>query len=420
MLDTAGITVMETDINLRHSHTAQDQEVEAILNQMALVLRDLRAYEPEDPERRNSLRACLAQLIQFLQCNDSLTRLVEENEEVLLKKCTEICFEIAGGAGNDEMFDAVVHFLVNTCEWLVASGDFNSACSIVSGLRSLETAADLPTGRHAIILDSIEQLGEKPRIMQITNHLDHLTESRVEEIISYLELMAPVAVGPLCDLLAESEDRAVRYLMCRAISIIGREDEDRMRQYVLDSKWYVVRNMVLIMGMTGRPEMIPVLEQASSRLEPRVRRELARALGRIKNPEGIEIVRSQLEDKVKQVRSAALTAIRDIGGDAARRVLHDIIKDKTFRNKPLDERKDVMTVYGSLGRESFELLRSILDGQVHRRDKKTRACAAYGLAMIGDDESVDLLRVSADTGRGPIRHAASDALTGIEPGQDLE
>ncbi|MFH1312957.1 MAG: HEAT repeat domain-containing protein [Candidatus Eisenbacteria bacterium] len=565
---------METDINLQRAQKAQDSKVEAILNQMVLVLRDMRAYEPENPEIRKSLRTCLAQLTPFLQQNASLTLLVEENalvygeevvyscaekldslafvlyrdgirlitfrsgvgadeieaftravhdargtdphqadlvtmlwekdlahityravdtyldagarerieglvnrssrpdlgwdygdvvlsrdffvnqlglsppqsetesgpdpkaigkadvktlvyemleenEQVLLKRCTEICFEIARTAGNDEMFDAVVGFLGTACEWLVASGDFNSACSIVSGLRSFEGATDLSTEKRAVVVDNIGRLGEKRRIIQVADHFDHLTESRVEEIFSYLKLMAPVAVGPLCELLADSEDRAVRYLLCRAISIIGCEDEERMRRYILDSRWYVVRNMVLIMGMTGRPEMIPVLQQASAHSEPRVRRELARALGRIKSPEGIEILRTQLEDDVKQVRSAALTAIRDIGGDTASTVLYDTIKDKDFRKRPLDERKDMMTVYGSLGRGSFELLRSILDGKVHRWDKKTRACAAYGLAMIGDDESVELLRTSAGKGRGPMRHAASDALVGLERGRDL-
>jgi hypothetical protein len=565
---------METDTNLRRTQSAQKSKVEAILNQMALVLRDMRAYEPENPEIRKSLRACLAQLTPFLQQNGSLTVLVEENalvygdrviyscsekldslafalyrdgvrlvtfrsgvtadeigafiravhdaraadpnqadlvtmlwekdlahiayravdtyldasarerierlvnrsskpdlgwdygdtvpgkdffvnelglsppgteaggapdpdaigkadvktlvyemldesEDVLLKRCSEICFEIAATAENDEMFDAVVRFLGTACEWMVASGDFNSACSIVSGLRSLDGTADLTAERRATVLDTVGRLGEKRRITQITRHFERLTESRVEQIFSYLELMAPVAVGPLCELLAESEDRAVRYLLCRAISIIGREDRERMRRYILDSRWYVVRNMVFIMGMTGRPEMIPVLQQASGHAEPRVRKELARALGRIKSSDGIEILRSQLDDEVKQVRSAALSAIRDIGGDAARTVLHDIIKDKTFRKKPLDERKDMATVYGSLGRDSFDLLKSILDGRVHRWDKKTRACAAYGLAMIGDGESVGTLKAASTEGRGPIRHAASDALAGLERGQDL-
>jgi hypothetical protein len=565
---------METDINPHRTEKAQTSKVEAILNQIALVLRDMRAYKPENPEILKSLRACLAQLTPFLQQNASLTLLVEENalvydekvvyscaekldslafvlyrdgirlitfragiaadeieaftravhdargadphqadlvtmlwekdlthityravdtyldagarerieglvnrsakpdlgwdygdvvlsrdffvnelglsppqsetehgpdpkaigkadvktlvyemleedEQVLLKRCTEICFRIAGMADNDEMFDAVTAFLGTACEWLVASGDFSSACSIVSGLRSFDGATDLSAEKRAILLDNIGRLGEKRRIMQITSHFNHLTESRVEEIFSYLELMDPVAVGPLCELLAESDDRPVRYLLCRAISIIGREDQERMRQYILDSRWYVVRNMVLIMGMTGRPEMIPVLQQALTHSEPRVRKELARALGRIKSQEGIEILRTQLNDKVKPVRSAALTAIRDIGGNAASSVLRDIIKGKSFRKKPLDERKDMMTVYGSLGRGSFELLRSILDGKVHRWDKKTRACAAYGLAMIGDNESVQLLKTCAGKGGGPMRHAASDALVGLERGQDL-
>jgi HEAT repeat protein len=568
------VSTMETDSNVRRAGSARESKVEAIVNQMAIVLRDMRAYEPDNPEIRKSLRACLAQLTPFLQQNGSLTLLVEENalvygekvvyscaerldslafalyrdgirlitfksgvtaeeieafsravhdargadpnqadlvtmlwergldhithravdtylpatarerieqlierssrpdlgwdygdvapgqdffvdglgisppgtvsdrgrdpatigkadfktlvhemadegDEVLLRRSIEICFDIAASAENDEMFEAVVRFLGTACEWLVASGDFNSACSIVSDLRSLDRTAGLSAEKRAIVLDTIGRLGEKRRITQITKHFDRLTESRAGEIFSYLELMAPVAVGPLCDLLAESEDRSVRYLLCRAISVIGREDKERMRQYILDSRWYVVRNMVLILGMTGRPEMISVLKQASAHAEPRVRKELARALGRIKSPEGLEILRAQLDDEVKQVRSAALAAIKEIGGGEAGKILHGMIKDKEFRKRPLDERKEMATVYGTLGPDSLNLLRSLLVGKVHRWDKKTQACAAYGLAMIGDSESLELLRTAADKGRGPVRHAASDALAGLEHGQDL-
>ena len=69
----------------------------------------------------------------------------------------------------------------------------------------------------------------------------------------------------------------VRYLLCRVISIIGRGNPSRLRRFITDKRWYVARNMVLILGMMETPESLDLLTLALPHPEARVRKELARA-----------------------------------------------------------------------------------------------------------------------------------------------
>jgi hypothetical protein len=209
--------------------------------------------------------------------------ILEEEDRNILRRCSNICLETLGLAPRDDTFDRVADFLGRICDWLVSSGDILSACSIVSDLRSLRDNGNLPDRRKSSITDTIAKLGEKRKIAQVGEQLHDLSEQRLEEIFAYLALMSPEAIGPLCDLLAECEVRRVRYLLCRAISVIAKNDPERLARFIQDDRWYFVRNIVMILGLMGNPRGIGLLTQVVSHPEARVRREIARSIGKIRS-----------------------------------------------------------------------------------------------------------------------------------------
>jgi hypothetical protein len=170
--------------------------------------------------------------------------ILEEDDRSLLRRSTEICLEILNLAPREDTFDRVANFLVRICDWSVSSGDFLTACTILSDLRTLRESADLAEDRKASIDDSIDKLGEKRQVGRLGEYLKTLTDQRNEETFAYLTMLSPAAVGPLCEVLAECEVRKVRYLLCRAISVIAKNEPARLRHLILDHRWYFVINVV--------------------------------------------------------------------------------------------------------------------------------------------------------------------------------
>jgi hypothetical protein len=80
----------------------------------------------------------------------------------------------------------------------------------------------------------------------------------------------------------------------------------------------------------------------------------------------------------------------------------------------MDERKEVLRCYGALGAGSLNMLKAIATGEAGHLDEKTRALAAYGIAMVRSDEAKSLLRHLIETADGPLRYSASEALAQIE------
>jgi hypothetical protein len=341
--------------------------------------------------------------------------ILDEDDEAILRRCSDICLEILNLGAKHETFARVVDFLGRISEWLVSSSDFLSACTIISDLRTIANDPDLEAPDKASITDTIAKLGERQKIRKLGELLETLSEPQAEEIFAYLALMAPDAVEPLCEILAECEIRKIRYLLCRAISVIGKNEPQRLRHFVQDKRWFFVRNTVMILGMMANPEGIPLLRQAISHSEARVRREVARSVGRIRSPEGLDILETLLQDENKLVRIASLSSIRDVRSQKARDFLEPMITDKSFSKVSEDERREILRTYGALGIDSFGFLEALIDGRLGQMDEKTRALAVYGLAMIESDETVRFLRGLASEGEGPLRSAAMEALSTLMP-----
>lgn len=341
--------------------------------------------------------------------------ILDEEDRAILRRCSDICLEILNLGPRDDTFNRVVNFLGRICDWLVSSEDFLSACTIVSDIRSLADREDIGETARSSIRDTIARLGEAQRIRYIGEQLKGVPEQRAEEIFAYLALMAPVAVRPLCEILAECEIRKIRYLLCRALSVIAKSEPERLRPFMQDKRWFFVRNTVMILGMTGNVKGIALLRLAANHSEDRVRREVARSLGRIKSAEGLELLEPLLTDGNKMVRIATLTAMREIADARARDLLEPLLADSSFNKKSADEKREMMRTYGSLGPEGLEFLEAVVDGHFSHMDETSRASAVYGMAMMKTNEATRILADLATSGEGPIRYAAAEAVTTLEP-----
>jgi len=339
--------------------------------------------------------------------------ILEEDDRNLLRRCTDICLEILNLAPRDDTFDRVANFLVRICDWSVSSGDFLTACTILSDLRAIRDGSNLADARKASIDDSIDKLGEKRQVTRLGEYLKALTEQQNEETFAYLTMLSPAAVGPLCEVLAECEIRKVRYLLCRAISVIAKNEPARLRHFMLDHRWYFVRNIVMILGMMGNSDGLPLLKQAMNHEEDRVRREVARSIGKIRDDNGLDLLTNLISDDNKMVRFASLSSMRELDAQGAREFLEAIIMDKSFGKKSLDEKREFMRTYGNMGKMGFGFLEAIITGRYNFMDDDTRAAAVYGIAMMNDGETMEFLKQIIEEGEDRIRRAALEAITTI-------
>lgn len=362
-------------------------------------------------------RASLEREVELLREEDIenfRSQVMGENDSKILARSSAICLEILETAVMEDTFRMTAHFLGEICDWLVSVREFMPASSIVSDLRAIAQKPGVPESTKQAIADVIRKRGDRDKLHEIECYIEELTDAKMEELFCYLGQMGPVAVEPLCHMLAEAQTRRVRYMLARVISIVAKDSIERLAPFLKDERWYVVRNIAVILGMIATEGALPYLKQVAGHGDARVRREVARALGRVKSPEGLETLRRLADDENKMIRLAAASAAGVIGGDAAKALLERAILDERFETRAMDEKRRFMEVYGVTGNGAADFLIGIIEGKQRAASENTRACAAYGLAAAGGSAAKNALQAILASGDGPIKYAASDALSMLE------
>jgi len=342
------------------------------------------------------------------------SQVMDEDDSRILERSSSICLEILESTSKDDVFRRTAHFLGEICDWLVSVQEFMPVCSIISDLRAIAQRPEVPESTREAISDVIRKRGGSEKLSEIESRMEEMGDAKREGLFCYLGQMDAVAIPPLCRTLAEAETRRVRYMLARAISIVAKDSVQDLEPFLRDNRWYVVRNIAMILGMIATQDTLPYLEEVSRHPEARVRREVARALGRVRKPEGLPALKVLMRDDNKMIRQAAVSAAGVIGGDSAGTLLEDTILGKEFEMKATDEKRRFMEVYGALGSDGVGFLKAYIEGKQGDASESSRACAVYGLATAGGSAARRTLKKLLAGGEGLTRYAASEAISMLD------
>src|SRR5262249_42981280 len=108
--------------------------------------------------------------------------------------------------------------------------------------------------------------------------LDTQGPAAVSEFIQLASELAHGALDWLTLTLSECQTRMARQLVAEAIAVRAQDDPSRLAPWLNDLRWYVVRNVVHILGWVGGAGIVPLLQTAVRYPDPRVAAEVVTAL----------------------------------------------------------------------------------------------------------------------------------------------
>lgn len=236
-------------------------------------------------------------------------------------------------------------------------------------------------------------------------------KDRIEE---FLTLIAPYGINTLINVLGENEDRRIRKIICNALAVLASKDLSHFLPYLKDERWYLVRNIVLIFGLSKNSAAVKHIKEAARHPEARVRRECIKSLENIGSDEGKPLLFSYLEDPDVTARTYALKALRRYPGrDVLDRIRKDILEED-FRKRPFIEKKEYLESFGFLAKgDAFPILENFFRKKkaLFKKDEnlELRAAAAYGLAYVPGERATRLLRDEASSNNKSLLKEACTA-----------
>ncbi len=368
----------------------ETREAEAI--EEALATGDQRLPEAADSDAEELVRAIRA------RCSAS----IYERATGIVERCLSQC------ATDQERRD-FLPILQRLSRHAMAQGDWSEAASALEAMR-----------RHAAFAETAEdpalRLLSVASILRVHERLDGSDPAGIAEFIRFARSTGDAAVDWLVFAVGECQQRRSRRILADALVPLCKDRPERLTGWIGDPRWYLVRNIVYVLGAIGGAGTVGLLEPLLHHPDRRVRREVATALSHAAAQEARPLLLQMLGDCDSGVLTAVLDRLAGTADPALARKLLERIHEPDFAEQPPELRLAICRTAGSAGGETIlpALEAELARGGWIASSRFTHSDAiALCIAGVGTKAAKEVLERSARSARASIRQAARSALDGV-------
>jgi HEAT repeat protein len=325
----------------------------------------------------------------------------------------DILFEILTLEKEQEPYQDTVNTLIKVLDAFLTLGEFVKATNLLKQVYTILKTHDLQDWQIEKIGGILVEAGEEARVARIGKALEG-EDVRLDEVNAYLSLLQKNSIQPLVKLLGELKNSKARRVFCDALAEIGKNAIELFIPFMDDRRWFLVRNIVYILGRIGKEESLPYIQKAFNDDENRVRREAIQALGLIGGPKTVGLLVKALTDDDLRIRCMAAINLGKAGKKAGLIPLLEIVQSKDFFKREPVEIKAFFNGIGMAGsNEVVPVLQELLERKSWFGRGKTdeiRMGAAHALGMIGTPDAKAILEEGQNSKDDTLRDACIQAL----------
>lgn len=341
--------------------------------------------------------------LQIFRISDEEVRRIQKEMELeenyhFVSELMDILFAIIYIEEDIESFSQIVDILDDVLEVLVVNGEFQQATKILRLYRELSDPKRGLSPMHIQKISAgIDKAASEGRLLNLEEHLENKGLQTAEHLYAFLALLNRNAVIPLTNLLGSFKHMEIRRVLCEALAELAKNDIDLLGSRLADSRWFIVRNIALILGRIGGPSVIGHLEKVVAHPEVKVRREVFRALSGIAHERALAQLMRFIHDSDQSLRVDATRLVAAGHYAPAEHVLLDVIGQAEFEERDLMEKKEVFEALGRIGGDRvMPVFRKYIRRRAWFWQKKSRRdemgiCAALVLKGFNTPEAFSVL-----------------------------
>lgn len=336
-------------------------------------------------------------------------------------KLIAIIFEMLYQADNKSEYEDMAHFLNSIIEFSITHGDLETAMDILRKAREVAGIPSIADDAKKSLNMVFSFLGFDATIKLLGELLDSGVEINEKVWNEYVAFLDKNAIQPFITILGELKSIPARKNVINALISLGRKDIQSIALGLYDSRWYVVRNIIHILGKIGGKAAADYLLKTVNHSDIRVRKEWIKTLGELGAPEVFPALRECFNDPEVQIRTAAARALGNIRSTTAKSIILQRMTGAAFVKADFSEKKEF---YEALSRwkdnDAVEfLMKSFKKKAFFTRalNDENRACAAYCLGLMGNKDALPLLHKAKESKNKLLREHVYSAIKRIEHGQ---
>lgn len=338
--------------------------------------------EPEVPEAAGAEEEQAPPIPENMTIEQLLARIERETDPILYRDCVIVlCRDIFGERGEqklDHSRRALSIFVVHAAR---------------PPMKNLEIAEMARMGIKELLSDEL--------VAYYIRRLRDRGGAARREAESILVAFGERCVKPLLAALSDENDLLVRKSIVDIVARIGRPAVPAILDNLNDSRWYVVRNMITIIGSLGMPDLAGNVAAVLSHPDLRVKKEAIKALSKLPHPAAAAALSDLCffpEETVALTATAALSSKREPEAVSA---LYRRAVQKRFlypRYRLAHEAIDSLRAIGTA--EALTALEYILRARAVWHTERFRAMKVHALrsiAKIPGERAKEILKKALDS-----------------------
>ncbi len=342
----------------------------------------------------------------------------ESKEEDVIQKEIDQYLSLLATETDPERFKKILLALIRLCETLTKEEKMNYVVAILTGLtRETIVSSKRPEAFAKMCVSAIRKCPTTPAIPSILDGYVSQND-RVREIFHrLLRIIGEESIQPALTSLINSQDGQARRNLINLLVSFGESARPKLEIYLFDDRWYVVRNMAVILGEIKSEKSLNSLSRAVNHGDFRVQREVIKALTRIGGTKVSSFLLRLLPTAPEQFSLIIINSLGVLGDPSAVEPLIGIALKRDLFHKNYELRKEAINALAKLrNQEAVEALGRIVAkreffGGIRYEDLQIAAVRALG--RIGGDRSVAFLAKAAAGRNRNIKRAATASLNGL-------
>ncbi|RMG58757.1 MAG: HEAT repeat domain-containing protein [Deltaproteobacteria bacterium] len=225
-----------------------------------------------------------------------------------------------------------------------------------------------------------------------------------------LGVLGEKSVRPLLDALTEEGDLVTRRAIVDLVIKIGEKAIPDIIAYLEDSRWFVVRNMLTILGSMNNPDVAPYVVNCLSHEDPRVQKEAIKALSKIPGPLAIKTLGEYCFHENEDLACLAITALASKREEKAVEILHERFLTKKFLFPDARPTREIIEALRAIGTDgALEVLRRIALYRSIITPKRVKDFKVHAVETIGkfrSQRALEIIEELSKSSDGVVREAA--------------
>ncbi|KAF0221346.1 MAG: HEAT repeat-containing PBS [Geobacteraceae bacterium] len=264
---------------------------------------------------------------------------------------------------------------------------------------------------------TLEQVTDGKMIDVLLRQLENKEFRESERIYRIIRQLGEKAAHAVIQRLCIADGLFARKALATALVRIGLPAVLPVVATLQDDRWYVVRNMVAILGEIGCRDRLNDLKPFAYHSDQRVRKEAIRSIAKIGGKEAESVVIGLLADRDPVIVRQAIHSLGVMKSQSAVQSLITLATGQDILLRTFFLKKEALQAIGRIGdRRASPHLLSLLETRhwlAWNKWEELQIAAAAALGQLGDESALPVLRARGAQS-GPLGAACNDAVDTIE------